>query len=109
MSEKMVTLNDSNFEGEVLCSEIPVLVDFWAEWCGPCRMIAPAVEQLAEEYAGRLKVGKLNVDENPLVASRFGIRSIPSLLIFKGGVVVEQIVGVQPKASLKQLVERNLS
>ena len=108
MSEKLVTLNDSNFDGEVLRSEIPVLVDFWAEWCGPCRIIAPAVEQLAEEYTGRLVVGKLNVDENPLVTSRYGIRSIPSLLIFKGGVVAEQLVGSQPKASLKEVLERHL-
>lgn len=108
MSEKMVTLTDGNFDAEVLRSELPTLVDFWAEWCAPCRMVAPAVEELAEEYTGRLKVGKLNVDENPMVPSQYGIRSIPSLLIFKGGTVAEQVVGAQPKASLKQFVDRNL-
>lgn len=92
-----VEITDTNFTAEVEKSDIPVLIDFWAVWCGPCRMIAPIVEELAQEYQGQLKVGKLDVDNNPGVPTRFGIRSIPTLLLFKNGSVVEQIVGAVPK------------
>jgi thioredoxin 1 len=93
-------VTDQTFDSEVLKSPTPVLVDFWAEWCGPCRMIAPTVEQLSNEYAGRLKVVKMNVDENPDVPIHYGIQSIPTLVLFKDGEVVEKIVGVAPKPAL---------
>ncbi len=92
-----VILNDDNFEQEVIQSDIPVLIDFWAEWCMPCKMIAPIVEELANEYKGKLKVGKLDVDSNPQVSMKYGIRSIPTLLIFKNGQPVDQIIGAVPK------------
>ncbi len=97
---KYVLLNDSNFEQEVINSDVPVLVDFWAEWCAPCRLIAPLVEQLSEEYQGKLKVGKLDVDNNPQVSMKYSIRSIPTLLIFKNGEPVEQIIGAVPKQTI---------
>lgn len=106
---KPVELTDANFENEALKSETPVLVDFWAEWCGPCKMIAPTVEQLAIEYAGRLKVGKVDVDNNQQVAMKFGIRSIPTLLIFKGGRVVDQVVGAVPKKALVDRITKHLN
>ncbi|MGB6649312.1 MAG: thioredoxin, partial [Bacteroidota bacterium] len=93
---KPIELNDTNFQQEVLNSDTPVLVDFWAVWCGPCRMVAPVVEEIAKEYNGKLKVGKLDVDNNPEVSMKFGIRSIPTLMVFKGGQVEEQIVGAMP-------------
>jgi thioredoxin 1 len=93
-------VTDQDFEAEVINSPTPVLVDFWAEWCGPCRLIAPAVDQISAEYAGRLKVVKMNVDENPEIPIRFGIQGIPTLLLFKGGQVVEKIVGAAPKPAL---------
>ena len=104
----MLDLNDTNFEAEVIQSKEPVLVDFWAEWCGPCKAITPIVEEIAEQYAGRLKVGKVNVDFAGMTASRFGIRSIPSLLFFKGGQVAETIVGAVPKGEILKRVERVL-
>jgi thioredoxin len=100
--------SDQNFEQEVLKSEQPVLVDFWAEWCAPCRMIASAVEAVAAEYAGRAKVGKLNVDENQSVTSRYNIRSIPTLLVFKNGEIKEQLVGTTSKDNLAKLLDKNL-
>lgn len=106
MAADVIEFTDANFQQEVLQSKEPVLVDFWAVWCMPCRAIAPAVEALATEYKGRAKVGKLNVDENIQVASRYGIRSIPTLLIFKDGKPVDQIIGVQPKAKLAEALER---
>jgi len=92
---------DQNFEQEVLNSQKPVLVDFWAPWCGPCQMMGPIIEELAEELEGQVVVGKLNVDENPQMAQKYGIMGIPTLLVFKNGQVVEQFVGVQPKEVLK--------
>jgi thioredoxin 1 len=107
-SDKIATFTDTNFESHVIKADKPVLVDFWAEWCGPCRMIAPTVDQLASELDGRLVVGKLNVDENPIVPTRYNVRGIPTLLLFKGGSVVESVVGVQDKGSLKRLLEQHV-
>lgn len=98
-------LTETNWEQEVLESRLPVLVDFWADWCGPCHRIAPIVEEIAREYAGRLKVGKLNVDENPGVAQRYGIMSIPTLMLFQEGEPVEFMVGVQPKSALARRIQ----
>jgi thioredoxin 1 len=106
---KPVEVNDINFETEVIQSPVPVLVDFWAVWCGPCRMIAPIVEELSSELDGRLKVGKVDVDHNPEISMKFGIRSIPTLLLFQGGKVVEQIVGAVPKRTLLEKVQPHLS
>ncbi|HAT73871.1 MAG: lpbca thioredoxin [Candidatus Moranbacteria bacterium GW2011_GWF2_36_839] len=97
---------DQNFEGEVLKSDKPTLVDFWAPWCGPCQMMGPIVEELAKEMADKAKVGKLNVDENSQVAQTFGIMSIPTIMIFKGGKMVKQLVGVQSKEALKEELEK---
>ncbi len=108
MSENVLEFKDDEFDSQVINADTPTLVDFWADWCAPCKMMAPAVEQLASEYVGRLRVGKLNVDENPKTATRFGIRGIPTLLIFKGGDVVEQIVGVRSKKDLQKLIDQNL-
>ena len=99
---KPITVDEGNFDEIVLQSKIPVMVDFWATWCGPCRMVAPIVEELAEEYDGKISVGKLDVDQNPRVASRYGIMSIPSLIIFKDGKPFSNIVGFRPKEQLKQ-------
>jgi thioredoxin 1 len=106
-SAKIQTLTDGNFQQVIGDAATPVLVDFWAEWCGPCRMIAPTLDALAEELDGKLTVGKMNVDDNPMVPSQFGIRSIPTLLVFKGGKVVDQVVGVRDKADLKKMVEKH--
>src|SRR5690554_6686185 len=105
---KPIKLTDSNFSDEVENSKDPVLVDFWAEWCGPCRMIGPAVEELAGEYEGKAKIGKVNVDINPVVSMKYGIRSIPALLIFKDGKVVDQIVGAVPKTQIKKQLDAQL-
>lgn len=108
MSEFVVQVNDSNFKSEVLDSPIPVLVDFWAPWCGPCRMIAPIVEELAKEMEGKVKFVKVNVDESPLTASRYGIMSIPTLIILKSGNIVAQQVGAVPKAIVQKMIYNNL-
>ena len=100
----IVTLTESNFDQEVLQSDLPVLIDFWAVWCAPCSMISPIVESMAQEYQGKLKVGKVNVDESSHLAVRYGIRAIPTLLLFKGGKVVEQVIGVQPKEAIINMI-----
>ncbi len=104
----IIELSDSNFDTEVIKSETPVLVDFWAPWCGPCRAIAPIVEEISSSYQGRLKVGKLNVDENQQTTMKFGIRSIPTIIIFKGGMAVEQIIGAVPKGEIERVVGKAL-
>ena len=106
MAGNVIELTNDNFEAEALKSELPVLVDFWAEWCGPCRMIAPTVAELSEEYDGKIKFCKLNVDHAKEVASEYGIRSIPTLMLFKGGAVQENIVGAQPKESLQAFLNK---
>ncbi len=100
-----IVLTNENFDEEVLKSDIPVLVDFWAVWCGPCKMIAPVVEEIANEYEGRVKVGKVNVDEQQRLAIRFGISSIPTLLVFKNGEIVNKSVGFIPKADIEALIK----
>ena len=103
MAENLIEFTDDNFDTEVLKSNLPVLVDFWAEWCGPCKMIGPIVEEIAGDYAGKVKVGKVNVDFNNQVAMQYGIRGIPALLVFKGGAVANQIVGAVPKNNITQI------
>ncbi len=105
---KPMAVTDSTFEAEVIKSATPVLVDFWAEWCGPCRRIAPHVDALAGELEGKLLVGKMNVDENPNTPMKFSIRGIPTLLVFKGGQLVDSVVGLVPKEELKRVVERHI-
>ena len=102
-------VSDSNFEGEVLKSPTPVLIDFWAPWCGPCKAIAPMIDELADQYAGKLKVVKMNVDENPDTPARYGVRGIPNLLIIKGGQVKDQIVGAVPKGHLVRALDTALA
>ncbi len=102
-------LTDSNFNQEVLQANTPSLVDFWAPWCGPCRMLGPIVDELSQEYVGKVKVGKLNTDDNIQVASQYKIASIPTLLFFKGGQLVDQLVGVHPKAEIKKRLDALLS
>ena len=101
-------VNDKNFTIEVLQSDLPVLVDFWATWCGPCKSIGPVIEELSKEYAGRIKVTKLNVDENPATPGQYGVRGIPTLILFKGGKILEQIVGAVPKTRLTAMIEKAL-
>ena len=102
------TFTDGNFDADVLAHDRPVLVDFWAEWCGPCRALEPAVNALAADYAGKMAVGKLNVDDNPNVTMRYMVRGIPTLLLFKGGEIVDQVVGLVDKGTLKQMVDKHL-
>ena len=104
MAGNILEITDKNFEETVVNSAMPIVVDFWAEWCGPCKMIAPTLEQLADEYVGKFSIGKLNVDDNQKTAMKFGIRSIPTLLVFKDGEVAGQIVGAHPKEVLKQKI-----
>jgi thioredoxin len=107
-NENVQTFTDGNFDDTVLKSNGPVLVDFWAEWCGPCKRLGPTVDALATDYAGKVTVGKLNVDENPNVSFKFQIRGIPTILIFKGGQVVESVVGVAGKDELKQVIDKHI-
>ncbi len=104
----LLHVNDKNFAEEVLSAQLPVLVDFWATWCGPCRSISPIIEELAKEFTGKVKVTKLNVDENPAIPSQYGVRGIPTLILFKGGKILDQIVGAVPKARLVTMIEKVL-
>ena len=106
---KITEVSDVTFDQEVLKSTVPVLIDFWAPWCGPCKAIAPVVEELAGEYGGRLKVVKMNVDDNPATPSKYGVRGIPNLILFKAGSVADQIVGAVPKAHLVRAIDRALA
>lgn len=101
-----IQLSDGNFDAEVLKSDLPVLVDFWAPWCGPCRAMGPVIDELTNEYAEQVKVTKMNVDENPATPSKYGIRAIPTLILFKGGEVVEQITGAVSKSSIKEMISQ---
>lgn len=106
---KEIVINDANFQKEVLESDVPVLVDFWAPWCGPCRMMGPVVEELASDYDGKVKVGKLNTDENPKMAGEYGVISIPTIIIFKDGKPNDQIIGVVPKGTIAKKLDSLLS
>ena len=108
MSEQLVHTSDDTFETDVINSELPVLLDFWAEWCAPCKMIAPLLTEIAEEYEGRLKIAKLNIDENPATPPKFGIRGIPTLILFKNGTVEGQKVGALSKSQLTAFLDTNL-
>jgi len=108
MSDNIVTISDSSFDADVIKSDLPVLVDFWAEWCGPCRMIAPLLDELADEYAGKVKVCKMNVDENAEVPAKFGVRGIPTLLLFVNGEIKAQQVGAVSKNQLREFVDANV-
>ncbi len=107
-TESILNVNDNAFAIEILESNIPALVDFWASWCGPCQAIAPVVEELAREYTGRVKVAKINVEENPQTPGQYGVRGIPTLILFKNGQVFDQVMGVVPKDKLRQMLERAL-
>ncbi len=108
MSKDTVAVQDASFKAEVIDSGVPVLVDFWATWCAPCRAIAPALEELATQYKGKVKIAKVDVDESQQVAQQYGIRSIPTLLLFKGGKVVDQLVGAMPKAKLEDAIKKHV-
>jgi thioredoxin 1 len=107
-SENVLTFIDNNFDADVLQSEIPVLVDFWATWCAPCKAIAPVIDTIADEYEGKVKVGKVNVDDNPATPAKYGVRGIPTVILFKEGKVVDQVVGAVPKAQLDALIKKAL-
>ena len=106
--ENLTQLSDANFEAEILKSTTPALVDFWAPWCGPCRVVGPVVEELAAQLTGQIKVAKMNVDENPITPGKYGIRGIPTLILFKGGEVLDQIVGAVPRGNIETLIKKAL-
>ena len=108
ITDKIINTTDANFDEDVLQSELPVLVDFWAAWCGPCKAIAPILEELADDYDGKVKIVKVDVDSNPQAASRFGIRNIPTLFVFKDGEKVDAVMGLQPKAELAKVLDKHL-
>jgi thioredoxin 1 len=108
MSNKIINVTDSNFEQEVLSSEIPVLLDYWAEWCGPCKMIAPILNDIADEYSGKIKIAKLNIDENPGTPAKFGVRGIPTLMIFKSGSIEATKVGAMSKSQLSAFIDSTI-
>lgn len=108
MADNVMQVTDADFDSEILKSDIPALVDFWAAWCGPCRAIAPVVEELAGQFAGKIKVAKCNVDENPKTPGQYGIRAIPTLILFKGGEVVDQITGAVSKSHLEEAINKAL-
>lgn len=107
-SDKVMAFGDSTFEAEVLQASVPVLVDFWASWCAPCKAIAPVIDALAADYEGKIKVGKVNVDENPATPAKYGIRGIPTVMLFKDGKILDQVVGAVPKAQLEALIKKSL-
>ncbi len=105
-SDAIVTLNDASFDAEVISSDKPVLVDFWAPWCGPCKALGPVIEEISNDFVDKVKVGKVNVDENPEISMKFGIRSIPTLIVFKNGEVQEQIIGAVPKSEIEKALQK---
>jgi thioredoxin 1 len=107
-SDAVLTLTDANFDRDVLQSDLPVLVDFWATWCAPCKAIAPLIDAVAADYAGKIKVGKVNVDDNPATPGKYSVRGIPTLILFKGGKVIDQVVGAVPKSQLDALIAKAL-
>ncbi len=107
-SDKILEISDAQFEADVLKSETPILVDFWATWCAPCKAIAPVLDQLAEEYDGKIKIGKVNVDENPGTPGQYGVRGIPTMILFKNGEIVDQLVGAVPKNQIASLLDKAL-
>lgn len=108
MSENVINVSDSNFDSVILKSDMPALVDFWASWCAPCKAIAPVVDEMAAQYNGKIRVAKMNVDDNPATPGKYGVRGIPTLILFKDGKIVDQLVGAVPKSQIKELIDKAL-